>query len=540
MNFKSDKLVLIACIMGMAFVAISSITLLNVYSKFGLTWDFTDIYLTGQSYINPAFLQQHLPIDDSVSYTLDNVTRTYTPYFFITPSHLYISIVREPMTPIITALISLISHLYTIQIYVLLMLILLAIVSLYVSKIAKVNALVVMALLFSPYVLQWTVLYTGQEVLSIVFILIALGLLIRKSPLSGAALALVALTKYPGLILFPLILFLYDSSDKKGSAMKIGEAALLFFLVTLPWLIFNQIYFGSPFISYVASFLEAGQGNTAVTISQILGAMLQIPVVLLYPLLILIGFFAAIMAYKRIKAPKGNKAAPSGHSYMPKLKPLEISAEKIKGPGIAEQIKGMRYEYKLLFSYLMLSAIAFVGIYNNVGQPERFGYMLYAGFAVFAAMAIESASKEFQALGKYLPYLLCGISFVIIAYLYISLAPTNYQGWNEELSANNATLLSGVASYYNSDFVDCSVVSNAWPFLNYYNITAYEANSGCSTALLEYPIVIFSTFGAPSYCGASLNTNLFPADGYIIQAHPTYLCQMPNKTTIVSVNLSSS
>jgi hypothetical protein len=49
------------------------------------------------------------------------------------------------------------------------------------------------------------------------------------------------------------------------------------------------------------------------------------------------------------------------------------------------------------------------------------------------------------------------------------------------------------------DLGECSVVSNAWPYLNYYNITAYSPYY-CNATVRTMPIVVFDNEGVSNYC----------------------------------------
>ena len=187
MTYKFDKVVVVVSLL-LLFVSI--LIVLSVYSKIGLGWDFTDIYLTGKTLLNPAFYQQHLPVNDVFTYTTPSGTFDSVAYLFVTSSHIYFSLVREPLVPLFLALIMLISSTYAVQIYLILLLVSLLASSFFVSKQLDINPLLLSALLFSPYVLQWTVFYTSQEILSIVLALILVGLLAKKSIWAGGLLLL--------------------------------------------------------------------------------------------------------------------------------------------------------------------------------------------------------------------------------------------------------------------------------------------------------------------------------------------------------------
>ncbi len=503
MNFKLGKEEIAV---GIILIVLSTFVILSVYNVIGLGWDFTDLYLNGRSLISPAFYHQNLPIITNF-------------YYFIAPSHVYISIVREPLVSVILAILLLIFNNYAVQIYLFLLLVGLFAGATFLSKELDINTLILPSLLFSIYVIQWTVLYTSQEILSIIFSLLLIGLLIKKSAKSGIALALVGLTKYPGLILFPIILLLFDNKDLKGSLIKILKAYILFGLVTLPWLIFNYIYFGNPLISYQLSLTEAVANNTGgFSLGQLFGALLQFPIILIYPIFI----FALLILLGK------------------KNEPNKISNEIINATnghiGYINILKDLSYSDKVIGFFIALSAIGFIMVYNNVGQPERFGYLLYASVAILVSTKLNNVINT-KNMRLVLPF----ISIVLLAYLYVSTNQNYYKYWfyQQEIGTQNVTVMNAVANFSSTALKGCSVVSNAWPFLNYYNITSYESNlfsvniKGYASVCFNnyqtshYPIILFKNVGPyPTYCGNNINVSKIPDIGYAMALPPgDIVCQ---------------
>lgn len=510
MTYKIDLPVIILSIL---LLLLSAVILLKVYSLGGLGWDFVNLFLTGKSLLNPTFYQQHLPVNTTIKALVSppRATKTIVALdfqdYYITTSHIYISLVKEPIVPVILAIVTLISSTYNIQIYLILLLILLLAASFYVSKELNVNPLVLSALLFSPYILQWTFLYTSQEILSLILALFAIGLLARRSSLAGVAIALVGLTKYPGLILLPLILLLLDPKDMQKSGIKVAKAGTLFVLTTLPWLIFNFIYFGNSLISYTDALRETVQNNTHVTISAVLNAILAIPTILLYPILLIIF----LIVWKMLQSSAVRKSKSTDEQ------------------GLLTILYNLDYKYKITLSFLVLSTIGFILVYNNAGEPPRFAYLLYGAGALVAALYTDSISMNHK-IEKYIPYALCALSIVLLIFLYLSISPATYESWYvSEGNSNNATILSAVNAITANNFAGCAVVSNAWPFLNYYNIVSYESGE-CTAAMWNYPSVFFSNIGPNTYCGYALNASqvaqfTITGSGYGLNIPPNYTCE---------------
>lgn len=535
MPYVNGKITIVLCL---ALLLLSVAIILLVYGKLGLGWDFTDIYLTGRSFVNPSLFQQHLPVNTTVIYYYKGVAYTSNPYFYITPSHVYISIVREPLVPLFLALTTLASSAYAVQIYLVLLLAMLLAAAFYTARQLNLNPLLLSSLLFAPYVLQWTVLYTSQELLSMVFALVAIALLAKKSPLAGVALALVGLSKYPGLILLPMPLLLFELKNIDGSAMRVVKTYALFALTTLPWLLFNLFYFGNPIISYQYSLGEAAANNLAFNYSQLLNALFEFPVVLAYPIIIMAVLLAATRLAGGANRPgDATQQKSKDLGYGLRLKPLNADDGSVKGPGLFSALSAMDYRYKVVLFFILLSALGFVIVYNNVGIPERFGYLLYAGVVILAALYFESIGAGYALIGKFAPYAVCALSLALLAYILFSLAPSHYSGWNiGEGSVYNSTIKDAVANLTSMGLAKCAVISDAWPFLNYYGIVAYQASSPCSTNMSHYPVVMLRNMTVDNdYCGYEIPLNvLIPNNAsYIIYAPPAnlpldngnYLCQ---------------
>jgi len=484
--FKVNKVVIALC--AVLFL-ISLLIILRVYNVEGLNWDFVDLYLNAKTFLNPSFYQQHLPVNLTEIAFFNGNYYPITPRYLITTSHVYFSIVREPLVSVILALLIALFSTYSVQVYLALLMLFLLLSSFFVSKELNINPLILASLLFAPYVIRWTVLYTSQEVLSLCLALIAVGLISKKSSWTGAVIALVGLTKYPGLILLPLLFLLLDHQDMKKSGMKVAKAFGLFAIVTLPWLLFNYIYFGNPLISYQASFGEAVSNGTSAGSLSLLGAIASVPSLMLYPLIILLVGIALLIKFGRIK--------------------LDM-------PGIRSAILGLSYRYKIVLCYTILSIIGFIALYSNVGTPERFAYLLYGGFAMLAALAIESAGIYLKDWIDMVPYAICSISILLLLLLYISVIPSNYSTWFGNTTTNNVDVKEA-AAYINKTYGQCPVVSNAWPLLNYYGVVAYESDDYCTVQQHNYPAVLFKFVGPALYCGNGLNPGGFPpGDTYLI------------------------
>ena len=110
------------------------------------------------------------------------------------------------------------------------------------KKDMKLDALITYAVMLSPYIIAITFFLSGEEILSIIFAMLSVGLLIKEDSAAGATLGIASLAKYPSLILLPAVLLLRKPK-------KIAKGILLEILVMIPWFVFNVIITGNPITS---------------------------------------------------------------------------------------------------------------------------------------------------------------------------------------------------------------------------------------------------------------------------------------------------
>ncbi len=115
------------------------------------------------------------------------------------------------------------------------------------SKTLNFEPAVLYAFSMNFYVLN-KALSVGTELLSLALLTIAVNMILRNNSFSGLFLGLVALTRYTGLVLFPLAIFHYNIK-------KIITSLVLFGAVILSWLIYNFIIFGNMFESIANQYM---------------------------------------------------------------------------------------------------------------------------------------------------------------------------------------------------------------------------------------------------------------------------------------------
>lgn len=505
-----NKFVAVATIV---LLALSFLILTGVYSREGIGWDFMDHYLNGRTFANIRFYQVQLPITAQRIITSGNFTSSnnvhYTYAINVTPEvyvndGLYFSEVRNPAGALLMAVAILLYRNYAIQIYLAALLALLALGSIFAAKKLDLDPLLVVSLILSPYVIRWTVMYSSVEALSLAVALFVVGLILAGGWLSGIAMGVLGLSKYTNLVEVPLLLF-------AGDRRKIAKAILAFVMATLPWLLFGWLYFGNPVYSYYLSFTQ----NVAINTTQQVDVSLY--PMLLYPILILIVYFAVVS--------------------------LLVGAGKV-AEWFGEMLKEIR-NYKTLFSenrkvgillgFFLLSLVGFMIVYNHVGIIERFAYLLYGSISLGAAYVIDSriaGNINFQlfkrelSLDRAMGYLAFCVTTISLLLIYIPIWNNGYTSWLGFMYGSDSRPYPDAVSYLVSAHLSgCRVLTNAWPFLNYYNISASPANT-CNATMERYPLVVFRNVGSTEYCNIHKFSlaGIPTAQNFSVYLPPNYTC----------------
>lgn len=232
-----------------------------LYSITGPSWDLIVHYFNGKSITNPQLYT-------SKNIILNEVT--------VQGKDIYYEAYRAPLSVAIFGLLTS----FSVKPLLLYSLILWAAFLIAVYKFrkdVKFDTLITFAVLLSPYIIKITFFLSSEEILSIIFVMLSLGLLIKEEPLAGVTLGIASLAKYPTIILLPTVLLLYKPK-------KIIRGFLLEFLVIVPWLVFNFVISGNPFTSYIQSY------------ATVLGSALPGPI-LLSTLNVVFGYPVIIWGY---------------------------------------------------------------------------------------------------------------------------------------------------------------------------------------------------------------------------------------------------
>ena len=424
-------------------IVIAAIALAVFYAETGPGWDLIAHYLNARSLSNPAFY----------GCLLNPVCNLYNqnPLF-------YFESYRAPLAGFFMALINIFADsAAAIAIYLATLFVAYVFAIRFLAKKINADSLTLFALLLSPYIIYVAFVAGSEEIVSLIFLLFALGFLAKRSPLFGLFIGLATLGKYPTLALVPMILLLYRPR-------KILYASILFVLVIAPWLAFGQVFFlNGALTSYVTS-LAISQSNA--------GQFAVIPqaylFVLGYP--ILFGLLGLAAVY-----PNRKKIAKAAGLLMKKAK----SFERIYRDDTL-------YLYSILGAFFILSVIAtlYIGPYYDAFTEARYGYLLGVSSALIVAAALNSARKYARF---NLPIAVGALAVpLFVASIYLSPLVASTYG----TSVYNGVYGNAVSELSSLGYGGCRILSNDWVYMLYYNVSAFsqfDLNSSSS----QYPILLF-------------------------------------------------
>ena len=458
----------------LSVIILAGLTLFTIYYEQGPGWDLIAHYLNGRSLSQPAFYQCLL--SQPCRTTNQNVM------FYFEPQ-------RAPIAGFTLALLYLIFNLNTIWLYIAVVFVAYLLSIWFMSKKLGINLFISLPLMLSPLVLYTSIVAGSEEILSLIFLFISLGFLARRSPLFGLFLGLATMGKYPALIFIPTLLLLYEPK-------KILYAAILFALVVTPWLIFNQIFLGGAFYSYLFEF--------TITLSQAqnigfnIGSLI---VILEYP--IIFGGIAIAAVYGKRK------------------RIARFIGKKLQKKDLLKSIYSddRLYVYSISCVFLALSiidALYLVPQYNPYTQI-RYGYLLSIFATFIVVLALNDASKIVKFRLDAI-ILIIAILFLLQNLLFISQLNGLY--------ATSPIFQNAKQTLTSLGYGNCKVVSNDWVYLLYDNVKAFN---GYFTNATEnrYPIVAFYNQAI------STSTNFIPdlnASSIIYSSH-NYSILLPNNSS---------
>ena len=444
-NVTSFRYIIIIMIVVIYLLALFDT--LSMYNIGGANWDFITHWLMAKSLVNNNFYSALLS-----GYLSNSILYSNTFYF---------ESLRAPLTGIFMVPFSLLGSNIGMPLYFAFILFLLLYSIFKISASIKIDPMLLILIIFTPYISIFLMLLNGTEIVSIALLFIFLSFLFKKSWKSGIILALAGLAKYPNLIFLPL-LFLLPKKERKNAFVS-------FFLVTIPWLLFNTVVFHNPIFSYVISAGAFSGGGTHVyfPINIIIQSLLLIlPELFPISFIILIALLVLYVKKNKYKI------------YKIKLKESLINS----------------YKYKIAISFFVLGVFAWsiTSMRGSINDLPRLGYLIYTGAALFFAILFFDITKKLKLSIKNI-YAYCVIVLFII-YVIILLTWFPYNGYvfygsksQVLLNTENSISIQGISS--------CNIISNNWVYLKYLGYKAHFPYYYNST-IERYPIIFFTDLGS--------------------------------------------
>ncbi len=423
------------------------VAILTMYGMGGVQWDFIAHWLSARSLVTPAFYSTLL------NGNLANAILYSNSFYFET--------LRAPLTGVMMIPFVALGGNGAVPVYFASVLSFLLLSAIYISRKFEIPPLILVLLIFTPYVALFLLLLNGTEIVSMGIMLVAVALLLKNDWKSGIAIGLAGLAKYPNLIFIPLI-FLLPRKERY-------KAFLAAFLVSLPWLLFNTAVYHIPIFSYIISvgaFSGGGTNNGYFPIAVMLQSLWLILPELAPALLILV---VAMIT-------NSGKGAAWLKCPWKRLTTLKLD-----------------YRYKVILCFLGLGVLAWLltAIRGSINDLPRLGYLIYGGLALLFAVSIHDLFTKWHVTRLvYVSYV--SVLFVIMAAILITWTP--YTGYVFR-GSSNPTLLAAESAINGSGISKCNMVSNNWVYLIY---AGYKAHFPYyyNFTVQHYPIVYFTDLGA--------------------------------------------
>ncbi|MEM0147223.1 MAG: hypothetical protein QXF85_02100 [Candidatus Micrarchaeaceae archaeon] len=456
------------------------IAILANYRLGGIYWDFIAYSLFAKSFLTPAFysaLQSH-----TLMQALNYQNTFYYESF------------RAPLMPfVLLPLIVIFGQNFAVA-YILLLMFLLPLAVFYISKGLKMDLWISLILFVNTYALMFLTLLNGSEMLTMILLMFAVGLISKNKWQAGILMALAGLAKYPSLIFLPLLFML------KGRNRNL--AILSFIVVTLPWLAFNFYAFSNPLFGYLTSLSVFSSGNSILFPIVVIVISLRLVLGVLVPAMLIFGIMIIYLLINDRN--NGNRLV----SYAKKLL--------------------LESDTKLVLALFVLGLLGFlaVSLHSNLDNLPRHGYLLYIGVSILLSFGI---TKQINFVEKRKQEAVRTIIYIAVLLIYASMLVNFYANISTHYIFNgygstNQTVLSAVMALNQRGLGNCNIVSNAWVYLRFYGVKAHSPYFYNNT-IQHYPILLFSNIGVPSSIVNTDNvTKIYFYNNFTISLPQNYTC----------------
>jgi len=361
---------------------------------------------------------------------------------------IYFEVWDPPLPSILISMLSLFGWKLAEYLFIIFVSIFFLISSVKLSQALNIDPKIFYLMSISPYVLSYG-LINGSELLSVIFIEFFIYYLIKDRSYSGVFLGLAFLTRYNLIVFLPLLLLSFKFK-------KILTNMLSFFIIVLPWLIYNFIKYGN----FLTSIADAYALNVKFRYYFNAFDFMNVLYVILFMMpFLLIGLIILILKTKK-------------HVVDPNI------------------IKRILSEKNANLVILLLTVLIIYQYYMTPLKDVRYIFPLMIPVAYFSAIGLVHIQRKIGFHKQILVvFITLNILFIIIfGFKFHNTKEDKYEKVIDILGVNNLSL--------------CKLYSNYWPYINYLGKAAEPAPH---KGLVEYEIndgaliLLFEGGGEPEY-----------------------------------------
>lgn len=294
------------------------------------------------------------------------------------------------------------------------------------AKTTSVHPALFYALMLSPFTLRYGT-FGGSEIIALSFLVLFVSYVLEDSWLSGLFLGFAFLSRYNFGIFGVLLLF--------HKPKNIARALALFFLILIPWLAYNYVTWGSPLVSIADGYAMNYLLRSNYVVRQINIGDLIWPASA-FVLLIVYGLVIALLR-------------------------------------LILQLNKMTHRQRRVT--LALTAVAIIGIaqyFSIYYKDYRYLFSIVLPFAFFSAVALDTITKNKQNKQKNDLSNVLSKNCLPIALTVLFTVLVTFHMHRETFFDTKEKYETSVEMLEELDISNCRIMSNAWPILNYMDITA--------------------------------------------------------------------
>ncbi len=383
----------------------------TIYSLAGPQWDLMVRSLLGKTILNFATSNIN-PRAAFIGEFQNNLLFYYEPY-------------REPVSLLVFALLSVFFK-STILPYLVLTFLLYSITVYALSRCIGVDKLVAFTAFLNGYFIYFLFLPNGGEVFAVIFVIIGVIYLLKKSYVSGLFFAIATLSKYPAIAFLPIVLLLWDRK-------KVLKALALEAIVLLIFMAFDYYMYGNPVYSFTESIANSNTLSTSSSID--------------------ISALALVLVYPAIVAGIGTVA-------------LALKKQGLR--------LNLDFRTKVFACMILLSVVEAIVIipHNDPETQARYGFLVMLSLLIPATIILDSAVRKVRNLR----YAIAALAIVLLIFVAISSYMTGNTKTTMYYNPDNPNSIYAHAGAELTalGYGNCRFITNTWPAMLYIGYDAYS------------------------------------------------------------------